>query len=105
MAPAFGDEFPRTCSLHFGSPIREDGDCSLCLLAGLKVVQCDPANVEQVLRAMQAHGGKYVPARSRAVLVFERVEGPARAGDFIPRKPAAHVAGKVISVLARRAAQ
>ncbi len=85
MTP-LGSEEPNTCSLHFGVLLTA-GECPLCLLAGLKVVVCDPLDIEQVMRAMDVVGATFVRDRSRAVLTFTRPEGPMKAGDVIPKKP------------------
>lgn len=88
----YGAEQSNTCGLHFGA-VLVAGDCPLCQMAGLKVVVCDPLEIERVLRAMDVVGASYVAARSRAVLTFTRPAGAALAGDVMAKKPGARVNG------------
>lgn len=87
----FGAEHaPQTCPLHFGVPIPEglDGSCFICRMAGLEVTVCDPSTARAFIDALEQTGSEYVPAKSRAVLVFRRPGAIAAEPD---RKPLARV--------------
>ncbi len=87
----FGAEHPTsTCALHFGSPIPDGRDsCVLCDLAGVRVVVTSPERVSEIIGAAERVGTRYLPLRSRAVLVFARPEGPLPVGELLRKPPGA----------------